>query len=114
MAFWLFKEEPAHYSLADVQRDRHTLWDGVTNNLARQNLRKVRPGDRIWLYHTGKEKAVVAEMRARTGPQQDPNDLDPKAVVVEVGAVRELPHPVLLAQIKADPLLQTWELVRLP
>lgn len=111
---WLFKEEPTHYSFADLEREGRTVWDGVTNALARKHLRQVRPGDRILFYHTGKEKAIVGEMRAVSGPRPDPNAADPQAVVVEVAPVRRWPHPVSLAQIKADPQLADWELVRLP
>jgi predicted RNA-binding protein with PUA-like domain len=114
MAYWLFKEEPAHYSFADLERDGTTLWDGVTNNLARQNLRKVRPGDRVFYYHTGKEKAVVGEMRVVGDPQADPDSDDPKAVAMEVRAVRRLPRPVSLTRIKHDAQLADWDLIRLP
>ena len=109
MAYWLFKEEPEHYSFADLERDRATLWDGVSNNLALKNLRQVRRGDRVFFYHTGKEKAVVGEMEVVA----DPDVRDPKAVAVKVRAVRRLPRPVPLARIKADPALAGWELVRL-
>jgi predicted RNA-binding protein with PUA-like domain len=114
MAHWLFKEEPDHYSYSDLERDGATLWDGVTNNLARQNLRNVRKGDRIFYYHTGKEKAVVAEMRAESDAQADPQGDDPKAVLVKVQPVRRLQHPVSLGRIKADTELTGWDLVRLP
>src|SRR6202035_491175 len=114
MAYWLFKEEPEHYNYADLERDGSTWWDGVDNNLARQNLRKVRPGDRIFYYHTGKEKAVVGEMRARSEPAADPRPDDPKAVAVQVQAVRRLHSPVSLVRIKEDAELAAWELVRLP
>jgi len=113
MARWLFKEEPEHYSFADLERDGSTLWDGVTNNLARLNLRKVKKGDRIFFYHTGKEKAVVGEMQAVADARPDPAGSDPKAVVVEVKAAHELPAPVSLARIKADPTLADWALVRM-
>jgi len=114
MALWLFKEEPEHYSFADLQRDGSTVWDGVSNALARQHLRKVKRGDRVLLYHTGKEKAVVGVMRVVSGSRADPNDPDPKAVAVEVAPVRLLPRPVPLAAIKADLHFKGWELVRLP
>lgn len=114
MAYWLFKEEPTHYNFADLERERTTLWEGVSNNLARQNLRKVRRGDRIFYYHTGKEKAIVGEMRAAGDPVSDIPDEDPKSVAVKVAAVRRLQLPIPLAQIKQDPLLATWDLVRLP
>lgn len=114
MALWLFKEEPDHYSFDDLRREGTTLWDGVTNALARQNLRKVRPGDRVWFYHTGKEKAIVGEMKVVSEPRPDPEDQDPKSVIVEVEAVRRLPHAVPLKTIKQDKGLADWELVRLP
>jgi predicted RNA-binding protein with PUA-like domain len=114
MPHWLFKEEPSHYSYSDLERDQTTLWDGVTNNLARQNLRRVRRGDRILYYHTGKEKAVVGEMRATSDARPDSGSDDPKAVVVQVRAVRRLQYPVTLGRIKEDPVLAGWDLVRLP
>jgi predicted RNA-binding protein with PUA-like domain len=112
MAYWLFKEEPEHYSFAELQRDGSTVWDGVSNNLALQHLRKVRGGDRVFFYHTGKEKAVVGEMRASADSCY--NAEDRKDVSVEVSAVRPLARPVTLAEIKGDPALADWDLVRLP
>jgi predicted RNA-binding protein with PUA-like domain len=114
MALWLFKEEPDHYSFDDLQRDGTTLWDGVANALARQHLRQVRRGDRVLFYHTGKEKAVVGEMKVVGDPKPDPEGDDLKAVVVEVEPTRKLPQPVPLKVIKSDPLLAGWDLVRLP
>jgi predicted RNA-binding protein with PUA-like domain len=113
MALWLFKQEPSCYSFADLERDGSTVWDGVTNALARRNLREVKPGDRVFFYHTGKEKAVVGEMKIASAPTSDPNSDDDKSVVVTVKAVRRLPRPVTLAEIKADKFLAKWDLVRL-
>jgi predicted RNA-binding protein with PUA-like domain len=113
MGLWLFKEEPDHYSFADLQRDGTTLWDGVSNALARQHLRKIKRGDRVLFYHSGKVKAVVGVMRVIAGARADPADEDPNAVVVEVAPVRALPQPVTLSAIKADPLFKDWELVRI-
>lgn len=109
MARWLFKEEPTHYSFAQLREDGMTVWDGVANALARQHLRKVRRGDRVFYYHTGKEKAIVGEMRALGDAQTEAGE-----VFVEVEAVKLLPHAVSLARIKADASLADWELVRLP
>src|SRR5438132_6370239 len=114
MAYWLFKEEPTHYNYADLERDRRTLWEGVENPLARKNLRQVRRGDRILYYHTGKEKAIVAEMRALDDSRPGKSKTDDKAVVVEVEAVRRLNNPVTLGRIKGEPQLKDWDLVRLP
>jgi predicted RNA-binding protein with PUA-like domain len=114
MGRWLFKEEPTHYNFADLERDGTAVWDGVANALAQQHLRKVRPGDRVFYYHTGKEKAVVGEMKVIRGPEPNPDAPDEKQVAVIVKAVRRLQHPVPLGRIKADPAFKDWELVRLP
>ncbi len=114
MALWLFKEEPSHYSFAQLQLEGRTVWDGVRNALARQYLRQMRKGDRAFYYHTGKEKAIVGEVRVVSDPWTVPEAEDPKEVLVKVEAVRLLPHPVPLARIKGDSLLADWDLVRLP
>ena len=113
MADWLFKEEPTHYSFADLERDGGTLWNGIDNNLARKHLRLVKVKDRILYYHTGKEKAIIGIMRAVGDAGPDPESDDPKAVSVQVEPLRRLPHPVTLATIKGDPQLADWELVRI-
>jgi predicted RNA-binding protein with PUA-like domain len=113
VAHWLFKSEPDCYSFVDLERDGVTLWDGVTNALARKHLRTVEPGDTIWFYHTGDERAIVGVMKAVGAPMPDPKDDDPKSVVVEVKAVRKLKHPITLATIKGDKKLADWDLVRL-
>jgi predicted RNA-binding protein with PUA-like domain len=109
MAYWLFKEEPDHYSYGDLEREGRTVWDGIANNMALQNLRKVRPGDHVFFYHTGKEKAVVAEMRVVSEPRPGKEE---KSVVVDVEPVRRLPNPVPLSVIKTDPKLTGWDLIR--
>ena len=114
MALWLFKQEPTCYSFSDLERDGTTIWDGVANALARKYLRQVKPGDRIFFYHTGKEKSIIGEMKIAAGPTTDPKSDDPQSVVVEVKTVRRLANPVTLATIKADKLLAKWDLVRLP
>jgi predicted RNA-binding protein with PUA-like domain len=114
MAYWLFKEDPDHYRYEDLERDGSTLWEGVKNSLARAHLRKVCRGDRIWYYHTGHEKAVVGEMRALADACTVGTRDDPKAVAVQVEAVRALSRPVTLAEIKKEPRLASWDLVRLP
>ena len=104
MACWLFKQEPDAYSYADLVRDGSTTWDGVGNAVALKHLRQVQVGDAIWFYHTGKQKAIVGEMRATAI----------EGGIVRVEPVRPLAQPVTLAMVKADDTLATWELVRLP
>ena len=107
---WLFKEEPTCYSFCDLERDGETTWSGVTNNLALQNLRQVKTGDRVLFYQTGKIKAVVGEMVVSDGPKA--GDDDPKRVVVRVKPGKRWPRPVSLAESKSDSRFANWDLVR--
>jgi len=109
---WLFKEEPTHYSYADLERDGGTKWEGVENNLARKHLRNVKKGDRVLYYQTGKQKAVVGEMTVTRGPTSDPQFKDLKAVAVWVKPVKRWKRPVSLAEIKQEPALADWDLVK--
>jgi predicted RNA-binding protein with PUA-like domain len=109
--YWLFKQEPSDYSYADLERDGRTVWDGVSNALALRHLSQVRHGDRVYFYHTGKEKAVIGEMTVVAVTRAED---DEKAVKVEVAPVRRLDNPVTLACIKDDAALSGCELVRLP
>jgi predicted RNA-binding protein with PUA-like domain len=113
MAYWLFKEEPDHYSLDDLFRDKRTVWDGVENNLALKHLRSVKKGDRVLYYHTGKEKAVVGAMEVVKDPYPDPARGDHRLVVVDVKPVRRFARPVPLAEIKANPQFADFALVRI-
>ena len=108
---WLLKTEPNDYSFGDLVRDKTAVWDGVTSNWALQFLRQMKRKDRTFVYHTGKEKAVVgiAEVTAEAYP--DPDRDDEKLVVVEIKPVRELPTPVSLRDIKQDALFEDFHLV---
>ena len=72
MAQWLVKEEPEHYGYDKLEKDGKTVWAGVRNPLAQKHLREIRRGDRIFYYHTGKEKAVVAIAKAASHAYADP------------------------------------------
>jgi predicted RNA-binding protein with PUA-like domain len=113
MAYWLFKEEPDHYSLEDLFRDKRTVWGGVENNLALKHLRSVQKGDRVLYYHTGKEKAIVGVMEVVKGPYPDPERDDSRFVVVDVKPVSRLDRPVSLSEIKANPKFADFALVRM-
>jgi predicted RNA-binding protein with PUA-like domain len=113
MANWLFKEEPEHYSLDQLFRDKRAVWDGVENNLALKHLRSVKKGDRVLYYHTGKEKAVVGVMEVVKGPYRDPTRDDARFVVVDVKPVRRFDRPVSLAAIKSNPKFADFALVRI-
>ena len=110
---WLFKEEPTHYSYDDLVRDGKTSWTGVRNPLAQKHLRQVKKGDRVFYYHTGDEKSVVAIAKAVTDAYPDPKDKSGKLAAVDIAPVRKLPRPVTLAEIKAKPVFKDFPLVRI-
>ena len=114
MALWPCKQEPDCYAFDDLARDGTTQWDGVSNALARKHLRQMRPGDRVFFYHTGKEKAVVAIARAASDAYPDPADTTGKAYVVDIVPVAALKRPVTLAEIKAVAAFASFPLTRIP
>lgn len=113
MAYWLLKSEPQDYSWADLAQDGRTVWNGVKNPLALKYLRTMQPTDEALIYHTGKERRVVGVAEIITLPYPDPALDDPLRVVVEITAVRSLPQPVTLAQIKQGNFTG-FDLIRLP
>ena len=110
---WLLKEEPDHYSFDDLLKDRRTSWTGVRNPLAQKHLRSIRKGDRIFYYHTGKQKAVVATARAASDAYPDPSDASGKLYAVDIVPDRPLERPVTLAEIKANAAFASFPLVRM-
>lgn len=113
-AKWLLKSDPEHYSFQDLERDGKTVWDGVANNLALKHLRNVRRGDRILVYHTGQERAVVGQAEAVTDPYPDPQQKDERRVVIDLRAKGALARPVTLDEIKKSAAFKDFDLVRLP
>ncbi|OFW02281.1 MAG: ubiquinol-cytochrome C reductase [Acidobacteria bacterium RIFCSPLOWO2_12_FULL_67_14b] len=114
MAQWLVKEEPDHYGYDQLERDGKTVWAGVRNPLAQKHLRAIRTGDRLFYYHTGKEKAVVAVARALGDAYPDPTDRSGRLHVVDIAPEKRLPNPVTLAAIKADRAFASCPLARMP
>jgi predicted RNA-binding protein with PUA-like domain len=113
MAQWLVKEEPEHYNYAQLERDGKTVWSGVRNPLAQKHLRGIRRGDRIFYYHTGKEKAVVATAKASSDAYPDPDDVSGKLYAVDIVPGKALTRPVTLAEVKADRAFAAFPLVRM-
>ena len=114
MARFLVKTEPSTYSFADLERDRRTVWDGVSNPVALKHLATIRKGDTVIVYHTGDEKQAVGLAIAASNAYPDPKLKDPKRPVVDLEAQRPLREPVTLKQVKADLALKTSDLARLP
>jgi len=104
---YLLKTEPSEYSFADLQRDKATNWDGVSNPVALKNLRAMQPGERLVIYETGDHKSAVGTASVVS---VDPSDPRNPRVQIKVG--KALARPVSLAQVKANKLFAESPLVR--
>jgi predicted RNA-binding protein with PUA-like domain len=104
---YLLKTEPTVYSFADLQRDQTTLWDGVTNPVALKNLRAMKPGEALVIYHTGDDKSAVGTASVVS---VDASDAKNPQIKIKVG--KPLPRPVTLAEMKANKLFADSPLVR--
>jgi len=104
---YLLKTEPTVYSFANLQRENTTLWDGVTNPVAVKNLRGMKPGERLVVYHTGDEKSTVG-----TATVVSVDATDPKNPQVKIKVGKPLAKPVTLAELKANKLFADSPLVR--
>jgi predicted RNA-binding protein with PUA-like domain len=113
MAYWLLKSEPDEWSWAQqVAEGRDGAeWTGIRNFSAQNNLRAMKKGEQAFFYHTGKERAVVGIVKVVVEAHPDSTDSAWRAI--DVAAVKQLPTPVSLAQIKADKRLAGMALVRL-
>jgi predicted RNA-binding protein with PUA-like domain len=104
MGYWVVKTEPSTYSYDDLARERTTVWDGVKNPVAQKHLRAMQAGDDVLIYHTGDEKAIVG--LAKVVAQ------DEKLGLPRLKAVRPVPRPVTLADVKAEKTFADLALVR--
>jgi len=104
---YLLKTEPSAYSFADLQRDKETIWDGVTNPVALKNLRGMQSKDELIIYHTGDDKSAVGTASVVS---VDASDAKNPRVKIKVG--RAVAKPMTLADIKANKLFADSALVR--
>jgi predicted RNA-binding protein with PUA-like domain len=104
---YLLKTEPSEYSFANLQRDKQTLWDGVTNPAAVKHLREMQPGAKLIIYETGEVRCAVG-----TATVESVNASDPQNPRVKIAGGKPLAHPVSLAEIKANKLFAGSPLVR--
>lgn len=112
MADFLFKTEPTDYSFADLVAKGAGVWDGVRNPVALRNMREMAKGDRVFVYHTGSEKAVVGLARTTSLAYPDPRNPSANLFVIDLAPVKALKQPVTLAALKADPEFAASPLVR--
>jgi predicted RNA-binding protein with PUA-like domain len=107
LMLYLLKTEPSVYSFADLQRENTTIWDGVTNPVALKNLRGMKAGDRLVIYHTGDEKSAVG---TATVVSVDASDAKNPQVKIKVG--KTVPRVVTLSDVKANKIFADSPLVR--
>jgi predicted RNA-binding protein with PUA-like domain len=110
MNYFLAKTDPETYSIDQLEREGKTVWDGVRNPQALRAIREMRPGDRVFVYHSQSDAAVVGLAKVVSEPRPDPKE--PKLTVVELEFLTRLERPVPLREIKESGLFPDWSLVR--
>ena len=110
MTYFLAKTEPDTYSIDDLAREKKTTWDGVTNPQAVGAIKRMRSGDKVFIYHSGGISAVVGLALVLSEPKPDPRN--PKSAVVELGFLNHLDPPTTLKEVKESKKFDDWALVR--
>ncbi len=110
MNYFLAKTDPETYSIDDLEREGRTAWDGVTNAQAVRVIRAMRPGDRVFIYHSGGLSSVVGMAVVRSEPRDDPKN--PKSAIADLEFAGRLDPPMTLAEIKQAKKFDDWALVR--
>jgi predicted RNA-binding protein with PUA-like domain len=110
MNYFLAKTEPGTYSIQMLERDQRTAWDGVTNPQAVRAIKEMRPGDRVFIYHSGGESAIVGLATVRSEPRPDPKN--PKSAVIDLEFLAHIEPSVTLREIKDSNKFGDWALVR--
>jgi predicted RNA-binding protein with PUA-like domain len=114
MAYWLVKSEPDTFSWDNQVKSgaKGEAWTGVRNHTAKQNLMKMKKGDRAFFYHSGEGKEIVGIVEVIREHYPDPTDKSGAFVCVDVKAVAPVPQPVTLAAVKAEPKLKDMALIK--
>ena len=110
MNFFLAKTDPQTYSIGDMEREKRTTWDGVTNPQAVRAILAMRPGDRVFVYHSGGVSGVAGLAVVRSEPRADPKNS--KSAVVDLEFLARIDPPATLKEIKESRLFEDWALVR--
>ncbi len=113
MSYWLVKSEPFKYSWDQLVKDGQTFWDGVRNYAARNNMKDMKKGDKVFFYHSNEGLHIVGIAEVAKEAYQDPTTDDERWVVVELKPVKALKKPVTLADMKETPGLENMDLVRI-
>jgi predicted RNA-binding protein with PUA-like domain len=110
MHYFLAKTDPDTYSIDSLAKEQKTVWEGVKNPQAVKAILAMRPGDRVFIYHSGGESGVVGMATVRAAGRPDPKD--PRSAVADFEFARKLEPPTTLAEIKQSKKFEDWALVR--
>src|ERR1700730_4670099 len=110
MRYFLAKTDPETYSIDQLEKEKRTAWDGVNNPQAVRAIREMRPGDKVFIYHSGGHSAVVGVANVGQDPRPDPKN--PRSAVADFQFLGRIDPPVSLAEIKQSKLFDDWALVR--
>jgi predicted RNA-binding protein with PUA-like domain len=115
MNYWLFKSEPSVFSFDDLKKKGKagTQWDGVRNYAARNNMKAMKIGDLGFFYHSNEGLDIVGIVEVCKLAHPDTTTDDPRWECVDIRAVKDVPNPPTLEQVKANPELSDMALVRL-
>ncbi len=110
MRYFLEKPDPETFSVDQLAKEKRTTWDGVNNPQAVRAIRDMRPGDKVFIYHSGGNSAVVGLAKVASEGRDDPKN--PKSAVADFEFLGRIDPPVTLAEIKQSKLFDDWALVR--
>lgn len=110
MSYFLAKTDPETYSIDDLQKEKTTLWDGVKNPQAVRSILAMRPGDRVFIYHSGGQPGIVGLAAVRSAGRPDPKN--PRSAVADFEFAARLNPPTTLSEIKESAKFDDWALVR--
>ena len=112
MKYWLTKSEPYKYSWENMLKDKVTYWEGVRNYQARNNLKSMKKGDKVFFYHSNEGKEIVGITEVIKEYYQDPTTKDERWVVVDLKVKKTLKRSISLSEIKEDPILSKMPLIK--
>jgi predicted RNA-binding protein with PUA-like domain len=110
MSYFLAKTDPQEYSIENLEHDHRTVWDGVRNAQAVRAIQAMQPDDKVLIYHSGGEAALVGLARVVSRPEEDPHDS--KSWVVDIEFIKRFAYPITLQQVKETHRFDDWSLVR--
>ena len=109
---WVFLADPESYGWTELEAEGAAVWDGIKNARAQNNLKKTEKGDKVLIYHTAPDKAIIGIAKVTSEAKPDPKAAE--RVVVDVVPVKKLKRPLPLAELKADKVLSEMSFVKMP